>query len=301
MEVVDIRRRMYKTKLLDKSRDLNISDTESDDGHLIKVADLRNCGEENMPKVIEHTLTQTWVSTSVVDLRQGGHWSWRMRANLELYWAHRFSVGSFWGSIRKWHAFTRQNSAWYHLLIGLNSFSVPRVPSRHKWWPACLILRGSELWITLPLPLPFLFLLTGIRITTTFTCGVWLPFYIPQARIANYITFTFCLFYSPKIKIAIICGSLVLLSNQFLTISFAEGGYEKPDQPWFEKWAKISSGPAYAKLLHKIWLPQQCSPQPLPPSLLPCCDCGYVQHCWFLFFNGILGVRMIDELTLVLH
>ena len=48
------------------------------------------------------------------------------------------------------------------------------LPSRHKWWPACLIFLGSELWITLPLP--FLFVLTRIRITTTFTCG-WVGAY----------------------------------------------------------------------------------------------------------------------------
>ena len=53
------------------------------------------------------------------------------------------------------------------------------LPSRHIWWPACLIFRGSELWITFPLPLPFWFLLTGIRITTT-SCSVWLHLEIPQ-------------------------------------------------------------------------------------------------------------------------
>ena len=51
-------------------------------------------------------------------------------------------------------------------------------PSPHKWWPACLIFRGSELWITLPLTFTFtfFFLLTGIRITTTCVCGMRLPF-----------------------------------------------------------------------------------------------------------------------------
>ena len=78
--------------------------------------------------------------------------------------------------------------------------SVRRVPSRHKWWPACLIFRGSESWIAFPLPLPFLFLLTGIRITTTFIWGMLLPLKFPGRRIANYITFYLCLFYFPKFK-----------------------------------------------------------------------------------------------------
>ena len=39
---------------------------------------------------------------------------------------------------------------------------LPKILWSHKWWPACLIFRGSEFWIALPLHL--LFLLTGIRV-----------------------------------------------------------------------------------------------------------------------------------------
>ena len=106
-------------------------------------------------------------------------------------------MGSSWNEYRRWAHLTK------NLLDSLRS-----VPSSHKWWLAYLALWGPDLDIKWPLPLPFLFLQTGIRITTTFTCGwvrVSVQFHYyqlnsPERRSTNYFTFTFACVISQELE-----------------------------------------------------------------------------------------------------